>query len=408
MDSLEDSVASAVLSAYVDLPNKSKPLGRGGINEWVPLSGIVLECGEGTSRLTAVALGTGMKCLPKDKIPFAGGMVLHDSHAEMLAIRGLNCFLLEECQSLSADRLFVSKFIRRRSQQEISQQSPQPFTLRESVLIHFYSSEAPCGDASMELTMAVQDDPTPWTILPLAPASSTSPRALGQPRTLLQGRQYFSELGFVRTKPGRTDSLPTLSKSCSDKLSVRQVISALLSPTTLLISPENAYIMTVILPTTSYCPNACARAFSTTGRMAPLVDRKFEGGYKFSPFAVRTTNLSFGFSKRVIGTGAIGSNISAVWVKGRSVETLIGGVLQGRKQFASGIKGASMICKMMIWRLAQKVAEAEGIDGVGGERYGSVKLGVKMVARNEAKEMTREVLGGWVKNGGDDFGNVRE
>jgi len=23
-----------------------------------------------------------MKCLPKDKIPLAGGMVLHDSHAE--------------------------------------------------------------------------------------------------------------------------------------------------------------------------------------------------------------------------------------------------------------------------------------------------------------------------------------
>ena len=52
-----------------------------------------------------------MKCLPKDKIPLAGGMVLHDSHAEglshktgtyswlidwiVLAIRGLNWYIHE-------------------------------------------------------------------------------------------------------------------------------------------------------------------------------------------------------------------------------------------------------------------------------------------------------------------------
>jgi len=142
--------------------------------------------------------------------------------------------------------------------------------------------------------------------------------------------------------------------------------------------------------------------------MAPLVGRKFDSGYKFSPFAVKTTNLAFRFSKRAAGAGAIGSNISAVWVRGKGAETLIGGVLQGRKKFASGIKGASMLCKMLIWRLAQRVAEAEGVEGAGGEQYGLVKLGVKMAARNEAKEVTRGVLGGWVRNGGDDFGRVLE
>ncbi|CUS12824.1 unnamed protein product [Tuber aestivum] len=405
MDTLGDRIASAVLSAYAELPNKSKPLGRCDASEWVPLSGIVLECREGAGGLTSVALGTGMKCLSRNKIPLAGGMVLHDSHAEVLAIRGLNCFLLEECKALLADKLFVSKFIRRRSQQEISHQSPQPFTLRESVLIHFYSSEAPCGDASMEVTMAAQDNPVPWTTLSLAPTSTT---ILASPTALLRGRQYFSELGFVRTKPGRADSSPTLSKSCSDKLSIRQVTSALLSPTTLLISPENAYISTVVLPTTPYYPTACARAFSATGRMAPLVGRRFDSGYKFSPFTVKTTNLEFEFSKRAVRTGAVGSNISAVWVRGRRIETLIGGVLQGRKQFSSGIKGASMLCKMLIWRLVQEVAEAEGVEGAGGDRYRSLKMGVKMATRNEAKEVARGVLGGWVRNGGDGFGSVRE
>ena len=55
MESLENRIASAVLSAYADLPNKCKPLERSNASEWVPLSGVVLECGEG--ELTSVALG---------------------------------------------------------------------------------------------------------------------------------------------------------------------------------------------------------------------------------------------------------------------------------------------------------------------------------------------------------------
>ncbi|RPA95013.1 hypothetical protein L873DRAFT_1775382 [Choiromyces venosus 120613-1] len=396
---MEDKIASAALSAYAALPKKNKPLGRGDATEWVPLSGVVLGCAGG--EVVCVALGTGMKCLPKNKIYLAGGMVLHDCHAEVLAVRGFNCFLLEECRLLAADETFVSKFVRRRSPEEVSPESPQPFTLREDVRIHFYSSEAPCGDGSMELTMAAQDDPTPW-----ATSSSTPPPTSTQPTTPLPGRQYFSELGVVRTKPGRADSPPTHSKSCSDKLSLRQVTSALLSPTSLLVSPENAYISSVILPTASYSPTACTRAFSAIGRMAPLAGKIFNGGYKFSPFVVRTTNLTFSFSKSAVGASASGSNISAVWVRGRGAETLIGGVLQGRKQFASGIKGASMLCKMLIWRLVKEVTEQEGVEGAGTERYGLVKSGVKMAARNEAKEVARGVLGGWVRNGGDDFGSV--
>jgi len=55
MDSLEDRIASAVHSTYADLPNKCKPLERSDATEWVPLAGVVLECGE--AELTSVALG---------------------------------------------------------------------------------------------------------------------------------------------------------------------------------------------------------------------------------------------------------------------------------------------------------------------------------------------------------------
>lgn len=51
--------------------------------------------------LTCVALATGMKCLPQSKLPLAKGNVLHDWHAEVLAIRGFNRWLVDECEELA-------------------------------------------------------------------------------------------------------------------------------------------------------------------------------------------------------------------------------------------------------------------------------------------------------------------
>ena len=76
----------------------------------------------------------------------------------------------------------------------------------------------------MELTMAAQDDATPWDLPPLAitPGDSTP----AEPE-ILHGRGYFSVLGSVRRKPSRPDAPPSLSKSCSDKIALKQSISLL-------------------------------------------------------------------------------------------------------------------------------------------------------------------------------------
>ncbi|KFY21200.1 hypothetical protein V491_03083, partial [Pseudogymnoascus sp. VKM F-3775] len=126
----------------------------------------------GEDGLTCLALGTGMKCLPSKKIPKANGTVLHDWHAEVVALRSINCFLLEECRKLALSKEQSSKYVRRRRADEITLSSFQPFTIRNDVKLHMYCSEAPCGDASMELTMAAQDDATPWEVP--APASPTA------------------------------------------------------------------------------------------------------------------------------------------------------------------------------------------------------------------------------------------
>lgn len=135
-----------------------------------------------------------MKCLPAVKIPQVAGTVLHDWHAEILAIRAFNHFLLQECLLLSSSPERSSPFVRQRQSIETSHVGGlQPFTIRENLKIHMYSSEAPCGDASMEFVMDAQKDPTPW---PIADQSVLENRP-----NKLKGRESFSELGIVRRKP---------------------------------------------------------------------------------------------------------------------------------------------------------------------------------------------------------------
>ena len=144
--------------------------------------------------LILISTSTGMKCLPSYKVLQAQGFVLHDWHAEVLAIRGLNHYLLQECHHLVKSDEHASPFIRWRNESERSiSRGRQPFTIQERVKIYMYCSEAPCGDASMELTMSNQEDATPWTVLPDVKDANQF--------EVLKGRGYFSELGIVRRKP---------------------------------------------------------------------------------------------------------------------------------------------------------------------------------------------------------------
>lgn len=136
-----------------------------------------------------------MKCLPAAKVPQARGFLLHDWHAEVIAIRAFNRLLLDECLELAACPHKSSSVLRRRDAQEVSgSQGLQPFTICENIKIHMYCSDAPCGDASMELVMDAQQDATPWPLtVPVAVAKGDIQS--------LPGREYFSELGIVRRKP---------------------------------------------------------------------------------------------------------------------------------------------------------------------------------------------------------------
>ena len=192
MGTLEDGVAVAIHDKFYALPTKSKPrVVTNGDVEWVPLSGIAV-IGENES-ITCLALATGMKCLPASKLSLLdSGAVLHDWHAEILAVRAFNHFLLQECRQLASCAEYTSPVLRRRQAPEMSEaQGLQPFSVRKDLRIIMYCSEAPCGDASMELVMEAQDDPAPWPVTVSGEGATSG----------LLGRGSFSQLGVVRRKP---------------------------------------------------------------------------------------------------------------------------------------------------------------------------------------------------------------
>ena len=85
---------------------------------------------------------TGMKCLPAEAISGCNGTILHDWHAETVAIRAFNRFLVDECHKMAANCLQNSEIVEWREPQMIEKQR---FSIKDDVKIYMYCSEAPCG-----------------------------------------------------------------------------------------------------------------------------------------------------------------------------------------------------------------------------------------------------------------------
>ncbi|KAK2767505.1 hypothetical protein FQN54_003662 [Arachnomyces sp. PD_36] len=428
--SLESRIAYLVHTQFDALPKQSKPCIRGnGVKEWIPMSGIVLACHEDTPEetLTCVAVTTGAKCLSASQMPQSQGLILHDSHAEILALRAFNYWLIRECRSILAwekerrdhdtpnpesgdcEKYLTSPspFVKRRTPPSTTTVWP-PFELRKEVRVYMYCTCAPCGDASMELCMASQDDPTPWQIPSGHAATNDTTEASISKKNLpqlLDGRAHFSVLGVVRRKPSRADAEATISKSCSDKLALKQITSLLSFPTSLLVAPtQNAYLAGLILPEEEISRTGCERAFGggENGRLRSFSGRKWSYGnelsYRYLPFSVKSVptdeveaQWDFGKPKKssepTTGENAPIStapkskpgNISAVWIpapswspsssptdpKGAKVskpaihmkelnETLLNGVKQGFHFSAPSPRKASVLSRARMWELLRE------------------------------------------------------
>ncbi|KAJ5713727.1 uncharacterized protein N7483_010908 [Penicillium malachiteum] len=431
---LPSRIASLVHDHFDALPNRSKPtIFPDGSREWIPMTGIVAVKGEDTpsESLHCISITSGAKCLSASQMQRCRGLVLHDCHAEILAIRAFNYWLLTECQGLMAEDRSTSNpssssFIQRRAKNECNTSSESsidwpPFEFQRDVKLYMYCTCAPCGDGSMELCMASQEDATPWEVVRKTkqdPETQEGPTLVDD--DLLDGRAHFSLLGVVRRKPSRTDAESTRSKSCSDKLALKQVSSLLSWQTSHLVAPtKNAYLAGLILPEDEISRIACERSFGENGRMKALRERHWTGettddtvGYRFHPFQVLSVPAEeiqalwrFAKPKSITQTSSPPKdhtlatetqalpkkskpgNVSGVWAAAPSsshmntmklsetgskqlpslvksttglYETIIGGVKQGYKASSIVPRGASVLSRAKLWALVEIMVGLSG------------------------------------------------
>jgi len=236
------------------LPKTGKPKP----NEWTVLSGVVKSNKD--EDLEVISLGTGSKCLSMTQMSPEGN-VLNDSHAEVLARRGFIRYLYEQIE-LSTEK----------KDSILSKNPDGKFTLTSGVHFHFFSSQTPCGDASI-----ITDDD--------GLLKNTGAKCIDKDiDTSCDSVKPI--LGQVRRKPGKGE--PTLSVSCSDKIArwIRMGFQGALLDTLL---RDPTFIETITIGNDG--------AFSMASLERALFQRNVDDEPFLKPKIHHSTNVSFSFPK---------------------------------------------------------------------------------------------------------------
>lgn len=131
----EDEIADLCISTYLGLPKSFHPAPRSnGVPQYSILAGLVLSK---AGCLKCITVATGSKCLPESKLR-VDGQSLHDSHAEVLARRGLVRWMYEEIMRYTKQG---SDWI---EQYDTGKSEGQRFRLKETVKVYMYISTLPC------------------------------------------------------------------------------------------------------------------------------------------------------------------------------------------------------------------------------------------------------------------------
>jgi Adenosine-deaminase (editase) domain len=269
---LPDQVAQAALRHYSHIlpPNKGKPKE----NEWTVFAAIVAttmattkDAGEAAAACGGcwvVCCATGTKCcvVPvQNRSNVSGLCILHDSHAEVLARRGLMVVLWKEIENAAKNTATspisdTSPADQGQHHQSLLERIPtetgpfpalsNPFQFRKDIRLHMYISDSPCGDASI---YDLKGGSSPSDLSPnaktTAAAQFTGAKVIASSQTnvtvaeccgdvvhrhshngrtgpLLFVREEADQLvGRLRTKSGRSNldaQNRSTSMSCSDKL----------------------------------------------------------------------------------------------------------------------------------------------------------------------------------------------
>uniref|UniRef100_A0A146LV80 tRNA-specific adenosine deaminase 1 n=1 Tax=Lygus hesperus TaxID=30085 RepID=A0A146LV80_LYGHE len=206
-----DRIVRKVHDLYESLGKSGKPKSD---EEWTCLASVVME---NDSSFRVVSLATGTKCIGANAMVM-DGTVVNDSHAEVLARRNFLRYLYDQLE------------ITVQCGPSIFTKNNQKFQLKPGVKFHFYTSQVPCGDASI-----IPMDNTVIDQVHFGQKRKISGDSLDAKKMKLDvhrtgAKPVETELrqdpkgdgidyhvrGAVRIKPGRGDR--TKSLSCSDKM----------------------------------------------------------------------------------------------------------------------------------------------------------------------------------------------
>lgn len=439
-----DAIADAVFKSFNSLNGKGKPKKRSNnIDEWTVLASVVAvvepQNNESSPEIKVLTLATGVKATPDVTImkSFPKGLTLHDSHAEILALRLFNYYLIQEILGFenteNADERLVTSILKKDNDQTSNYQ----YAIREDVKLGLYISELPCGDCSLEQTQekikqnegeAIDEWQSPVKMLKRDPRDESGASNNDSNLAIIRGRAHFTRLGFVRTKPGRSDSLVSLSKSCSDKLTIKQYLGTLNSITSLFINPSRSYLKWLILPKDKYyaCEMSIKACFQDRFKLQP---NSTESEYKLNYFEILPTYKNFTFAKhsnnQVPSMDAIlcipvyvslpNTNLKQNSKKNKSVlivhEVVNSGVKIGcklKKNVPLQYHGGSIISRQKLVDLAfssLKIVEWLKLKVCvsGGKTTDYIAVKQANLKREEAKWLARNHLKGWITTALDNF-----
>ncbi|KAJ7499293.1 adenosine deaminase/editase [Mycena latifolia] len=261
-----------------------------------------------------VSLASGTKCLPVSRLPVDGEAV-HDSHAEVLARRGAVRWFLEEIgRCRNSSMAFQSDWI--------CPCDDGRYALKDDIRLVLYVSTPPCGDASMRFLAAAQDE----QMAALKDSAVYAPLA---PNAAARGRDNYALWGVLRTKPGRADSPPTTSMSCSDKIAAWNYLGIQGALGSRFLRPLYVHSIVIGEVPSSLQPAVsadCARAL--WGRLAGILDC---GPYALHEPRIHFTAVPFVHSRSLTPRAGGSCNDSLWWIADstKPAEVLINGYKRG-------------------------------------------------------------------------------